>query len=306
MKDGTVKQYLVNLYEWLYEKRRLLNLRLFYHLRIMTPYQTISYIKKHRCSIARYGDGEFDHILDLKDEGFQRRTVTLTKELAKVLESKNPALLLCLPRCMNTVKECNNHAGTFWIEWGKNGHHQKIIDMIRSKTGKKYRFGDAQITRPYIDWETNERAERIFPLLKTLWKDRDIIIVEGDQTRMGVGNDLFDDARTIKRILGPATDAFEYRNEIKQAVLDVYHGELILMALGPTATILASQFSDLGIQALDIGNVDIEYEWFLRGAKERIPIKGKFTNEAKDGIGRVYSECEDTAYLDQIIARIGC
>ena len=306
MKDSPLKRHLVNIYEYAYEKRRILHLRLWYHLRIMTPDQTISYIEKHGCSVSRFGDGEFDHILDLKDEGFQHRTKQLTLELAQVMEDKNPDLLLCIPRCMNTIKGCDDHSGPFWIEWGKNGHHEQIINMIREKSGRFYRFGDAQITRPYIDWKTDRRARRTFPRLKKLWEQKDIIIVEGEQTRMGVGNDLFAGARSIKRILGPAVDAYTYKDQIRQTILEAFRGELILMALGPTATILAAEFAGMEIQALDIGNIDIEYEWFLRGAKERIPIQGKYTNEAKDGIGRVYSECEDETYLSQIIARIGC
>jgi len=306
VKDSLIKRKLVSTYECVYEKQRVLCLRLFYHLRVMSPDRTIRYIEKHRCSIARFGDGEFDHILDLKDEGFQKRSRELSEGLSKVLENKDPVLLLCVPRCMNTIRECNDHSALFWTEWGRNGHHQQIIGMIREKAGRMYRFGDSQITRPYIDWKTDKRAVRLFPRLKHLWKDRDIIIVEGDQTRMGVGNDLFAGARTVKRILAPAVDAFEFRHEILNSVLERYQGELILMALGPTATILAAEFADRGIQALDIGNIDIEYEWFLRREKDRTPIPGKFTNEAKDGIGRVYSECKDDNYNSQIVARIGC
>ena len=306
MKDSALKRRLVNIYEYAYEKKRLLNLHLRYRLRIMSPDQTILFIEKRRCSIARFGDGEFDHILDLKDEGFQDRSSALTRGLKTVLQSKNPNLLLCVPRCMNTVAECNEHAATFWIEWGKNGHHEQIIDMIRSFTGRRYLFGDAQITRPYIDWVTDQRAKRLFPKLKHLWEKKAVIIVEGDQTRMGVGNDLFDNAASVKRILCPAVNAFESYEAIKAEILAQYQGELILMALGPTATILASDFADMGIQALDIGNIDIEYEWFLRGAKERVPIPGKYTNEAKDGVGRVFTDCEDEKYLSQIVARVGC
>lgn len=306
MKDSLIKRKLVSIYEFVYEKQRVLYLRLCYHVRIMSPDQTIRYIEKHHCSIARFGDGEFDLILNLKDIGFQQRSSTISEGLSKVLENKNPALLLCIPRCMNTIKECNDHSALFWIDWGRNGHHQQIIEMIRNKAGKMYRFGDSQITRPYIDWKTDKRAVRLFPRLKHLWEDRDIIIVEGDQTRLGIGNDLFSGARTIQRVIAPAVNAFEYLEDIKTIVLERYQGELILLALGPSATILASEFADMGIQALDIGNIDIEYEWFLRGAKERIPIPGKFTNEAKDGIGRVYSECKDDNYNSQIVARIGC
>ena len=305
MKDSKLKRKLVEAYEVFYEQRRLLILRTKYHLRIMSPDRTLAYIEKHHCSIARYGDGEFDHILDLKDEGFQVRSPELTKKLAEVLANKDKNLLLCIPRCFNTIRGCNDHAGSFWINWGRrDNHHQKIVELIRSYAGKGYLFGDSQITRPYIDWKTPERAKRIFPKLRRLWEGKDIIIVEGDQTRMGVGNDLFSNAKTVKRILAPAVGAFERYDDIRKTVLEHYQGELIMMALGPTATILAADFAGCGIQALDIGNIDIEYEWFLRGARERVAIPGKFTNEARDG--RVYSVCEDPLYLSQIVARVGC
>lgn len=301
-----IKQRLIRVYEWLYEKKRILRLRLKYRLRIKSPFKTIKYIKKHQCSIARYGDGEFDHILDLKDEGFQVRSQALAEGLVKVLKSKNYRLLLCIPRCYNTTKGCNEHSRLFWIEWGKNGHHEQIISLIRETAGRNYIFGDSQITRPYIDWKTTKRAQKTFPMLKALWEDRDIIIVEGEQTRLGVGNDLYSGAKSIKRILAPAVNSFEAYENIKNAVLENYNGELIIMALGPTATILASDFADLGMQALDIGNIDIEYEWYLQKATERVPINGKFTNEAKNGSGRVVSDCGDSDYLSQIIARVDC
>lgn len=305
MKDSKLKRKLVAAYEVFYEARRMFVLRTKYRLRIMSPDQTLRYIQKHKCSIARYGDGEFDHILDLKDEGFQVRSKDLTEKLAQVLTNRDKRLLLCIPRCFNTIEGCNEHAGTFWIEWGrKDNHHQKIVELIRSYSGKNYLFGDSQITRPYIDWVDSKRADRTFPMLKALWEGRDILIVEGDQTRLGVGNDLFDGAASVKRILAPAIGAFERCAEIKETILGHYRGELIILALGPTATVLAADFAAMNIQALDIGNIDIEYEWYLRGAKERIAIPGKFTNEAKDG--RAFTECHDEKYLSQIVARVGC
>lgn len=305
MKDSKLKRKLVAAYEVFYEARRMFLLRIKYRLRIMSPEQTLRYIQKNKCSIARYGDGEFDHILDLKDEGFQARSKELTGKLAEVLKNRDERLLLCIPRCFNTIKGCNEHSGSFWIEWGrKDNHHQKIVELIRTHSGRNYLFGDSQITRPYIDWVDSKRADRTFPMLKALWKDRDILIVEGEQTRLGVGNDLFDDASSIKRILAPAIGAFERSAEIKKTILDHYKGELIIMALGPTATVLAADFAAMDIQALDIGNIDIEYEWYLRGAKERVAIPGKFTNEAKDGRG--FTQCQDETYLSQIVARVGC
>ena len=301
-----MKKLLIKIYEFFLIKLRLVKLKVDYRLKILNPYKTLRYIKKHNCSIARYGDGEFDLIFNKRDLGFQPNSLKIGNALSRVLSNNNSDLLLCLPRCYMTTKGCNKHSKTFWMEWGKNGHYEQIVNLIYEKAGKNYRFGDSQITRPYIDWKTKKRAKKTFPMLKALWKDKDIIIVEGDQTRLGIGNDLYSDAKSIKRILTPAVGAFESYDKIKNAVLDNYNGELIIMALGPTATILASDFADMGMQALDIGNIDIEYEWYLQGATERVPIKGKFTNEAKDGVGRVYSDCDDPEYLSQIVARVDC
>lgn len=305
MKNSVLKQKLISLYEMFYECRRIFILRTKYHLKIMSTDQTIRYIDKQQCSIARFGDGEFDLIGKKRDLLFQPLNNELSNCLESVLKNKNPDLLVCIPGCLNSVKGCNDHAKEFWINWGrKNNHHQEIVKMVRSNAGQGYLYGDSQITRPYIDWRNAKRARRTFPKMMKLWKNKDILIIEGEQTRLGVENNLFDGAASIKRILAPAIGAFERHKEIKQCVLEHYQGELLILALGPTATVLAAEFADLQIQALDIGNIDIEYEWFLRGAKERVPIPGKFTNEAKDG--RNYSECDNETYLGQIIAKIGC
>lgn len=305
MRNFVFKKYLVSLYEIFYEMKRLLILRTKYRLHIMSPEKTIRYIMKHQCSIARFGDGEFDLIFQTRDLGFQTKSTELAAMLCDVLKRDQSNLLLCIPHCMNSTKGCNAHSKNFWIYWGKkNNHQQNIVNMIRKYAGRKYRFGDSQITRPYIDWKNDRRAKRTYPMLKKIWEGKRVLLIEGEQTRMGVGNDLFDGAESLQRILAPAVGAFSARKEIKDTIMRYYDGQLIVMALGPTATILAAEFANAGIQALDIGNLDIEYEWFRMHAKERVAIPGKFTNEADKG--RVYSECNDATYLNQIIARVEC
>lgn len=303
MEHFTVKQYLIKVYELLYECIRRISLRTVYCLRIMNYKKTIQYIKKHHCSIARYGDGEFKLMLDKEDLGFQSRDKRLAEKLKETFSSKDEKLLLCIPRCMNTLSGLNDMARNHWFNWGRReDNHRNTVKMIWQYTGKRYRFGDAQITRPYMDWASNRRAKETFPLLKSLWDDRDILIVEGEQTRLGVGNDLFDNARSTKRILAPAIGAFDRYDDIVQAVSNQYHGELILLALGPTATVLAADLAERNMQALDIGHIDIEYEWYLRGTKEKMVIPGKFVNEITEG--RLVDDCSDETYLLSVVMRI--
>ena len=56
------------------------------------------------------------------------------------------------------------------------------------------------------------------------------------------------------------------------------------------------------MQALDIGHIDIEYEWFLQRATTKVAISGKYTNENIDGSN--VSSCKDEKYLSQIISVI--
>ena len=75
-----------------------------------------------------------------------------------------------------------------------------------------------------------------------------------------------------------------------------------VLALGPTASILAAELSRFDIQALDVGHIDVEYEWYLSGAKEKTAIVGKYVNEVKDG--KTFTNCNDKAYIKQIVYKI--
>ena len=114
------------------------------------------------------------------------------------------------------------------------------------------------------------------PLMKRIWDNENVVFVEGVYSRLGVGNDLFNNAKSIKRIICPATNAFEVYDEIIGEVKKQTKDKLVMIALGMTATCLAYDLYKLGYWAIDIGHVDVEYEWWKMGAKKKVPIKGKF------------------------------
>lgn len=54
-----------------------------------------------------------------------------------------------------------------------------------------------------------------------------------------------------------------------QAIKDhVSKDRLILLSYGMTATVLAYDLAKLGYWAVDLGHLDLEYEWYLHGAEE--------------------------------------
>lgn len=269
---------------------------------IMPALDTVEYIKATRCSVARFGDGEL-HILAygcaLK---FQRADKQLQKRLIEIAEKTESThnVLLCLPNRLNMLK--HTQMKQLPVFWRKS---LKVHLYAWTKRFSKNRlYGDTNFSR-LTDGNNNEDKVAQVKRIQGIWENRNIILVEGCKTRFGVGNDLLDNAASIRRILGPAESAFDYYEEILSAVqrtAENTHEPLVIMAMGPTATVLAYDLALSGIQAIDLGHLDISYMRILTGNMGAIP--GKYTNEA-DG-GNVVDDCDDPEYLEQILCYIGC
>lgn len=97
---------------------------------------------------------------------------------------------------------------------------------------------------------------------------------------------------------------FESLEKIEESIKkNVSKDTLMLAALGPTATILASDMCDNGYQMVDIGHIDVEYMWYLHRAILREPIEGKSVNESGNrDCSNVYDN--DKIYLNSIICEI--
>ena len=119
-------------------------------------------------------------------------------------------------------------------------------------------------------------------------------MVEGENVKFGAGNDLLNNTKSIKRIICPSRHSFSLYNKILDAILQFDKHYLILISLGPAATILSFDLCKLGYQAVDIGHTDRDYELFIRNATEWI-----FDGENKD-----ISEDARKIYEKQIINRI--
>lgn len=167
------------------------------------------------------------------------------------------------------------------------------------------KYHNAYISRPYVlyaDVHTDGPRKR-FEALKRIWDKRNVIFVEGSLTRLGVGNNLFDNASSIRRIEAPPVNSFDKYDDILAACLKHATSDtLFLIALGPSAGVLAYDLYKSGYQAIDIGHLDLEYEWYLKGLGTRCEIKHKYNNEFVNG--EKVEDIQDELYLSQILYTI--
>ncbi len=239
---------------------------------------TIDKIIKDKCSVSRFGDGEVLLTLPNKELRFQKGNNAISKRLIEVLTSNESNHIVCVSDVFKDLYRYNYKARRFWRT------NFFLYDFLWMKYLEPERqYYNTFITRPYMDFAEKDLSRKWFVKLKKIWDDRNIIFIEGEKSRLGIGNDLFDNANSIQRILCPPTNAFDKYEQILETALQQDKNSLFLIALGPTATVLAYDLAKNGRQAIDIGHVDVEYEWCRMGVTKKVPLTYKYVNESSVG-----------------------
>ena len=258
--------------------------------------QSLDYLLEKAASVIRFGDGEMDLIAG-RSIPYQEYNSALSTRLREIMAMESSErLMVCLSDVFRGLERYSIDAQNFWKAHLQH-HLADYLEICRAPW-----YGSTFISRPYIDLEDKTPSAGYFAKLKQLWQDKDLLIVEGLTSRSGVGNDLFDGARSIKRIICPSRNAYSKLEAIKQAVREHADNRLILTMLGPTAKVLVYDLVQEGYRALDIGHIDSEYEWFQMGASHKIKLSHKHT--AEHNFDQDIEYRDDQAYDSQIVANL--
>ena len=300
LKSVLIKKYFKGNIEFLnfYLKTKKLRKNVF-PLKVHSIEETISEIINHKKSISRFGDGEFRLILPNENLKFQEENQLLTEKLKEVLTSNLENHLVAIPESFHSVKAFKINVKYWWIDF-INKFGNQLSPYF--KKGKIY--GNAFISRFYLDYENKSQVEKTIKNLKKIWQNKDVLIIEGEFSRLGIGNDLFDNATSVQRIICPSKNAFSHYTEILEKAKELGKDKLVLIALGPTATVLSYDLACAGFWAVDIGHVDIEYSWYLEKAEYKIPVKYRLVNESTNQDSIDLPEHLRESYLNSIIYKI--
>ncbi len=267
--------------------------------RIISWEKLIEKIINGKASLSRFGDGEFDIMLNKGHPKFQTNDNLLKERLREIIKSTDNNIAIAIAQNFIGLERFTEEAADE-IRLYMENKREDIIKMLSDDV----QYYDAYVSRPYILWEDKRGASERFNSIKRIFKDRDLIIVEGKNGLMGVGNDLLNMSRSVRRIICPESDAWGRYDQIYNSVLKhtKSDSELVCISLGPTATVLAFDLAKQGRQALDIGQIDNEYEWYLQGANKRQLIKGKRVAELKQF--EVEDALKNDVYRNQIVDSI--
>lgn len=267
---------------------------------VLNTSKTINAVICKNLSIIRFGDGEFNIIFGKAGPAFQDTSYDLSQDLKMVLTFRSPNLLICIPEVFScnsaSFQDLQNKGTFFW-----KSYIAQNIFSLRKILDPLYVYGDARISRPYMSTRYRPNAENIFSNLKKIWDNKKIVIIEGSKTRFGFNNDLLDNSLTIKRIIAPAVNAYDKTFQIISFAKSLDKDSLFIIALGPAAKLIALELFCSGYQVLDLGHLDVEYEWFIRRSNKKIAIPGKYVNEVPNRYENTPDQHNDP-FMTQVIA----
>lgn len=283
-----IKDVLAAIVYFLYEKGILHN-----RIKVHSIDETIDVLLHTEKSMVRFGDGE---IVMIKggDLMLQKASPEIAEGLAGILAYPYDDLIVTIPDVFETLLDHRRESRQFWRD------HL----LFCRKTYEKYCNPDRVYYSTFVSRCYYYAADRSicgaqFAKIRKIWENRDIVVVEGERTHNGVGNDLLDAAHSIERIICPPSNAYEAIPAILDACTAYGKDRLFLLSVGVAAKFLAVELFERGYRVLDIGNLDMEYEWFVR----RSP--GKMKLEKHDLVsGEANRAAGYTAYLEQIKVRV--
>ena len=279
-----IKEMLALFVYALYEKGVLKN-----HIRVSSIDETIDALIDTDNSLVRFGDGEII-LISGAASATQQENSELAKRLMQVLESDEDKLLVAIVDGFGNMDYLHKDSRNFWKK------HFLIFRKDYNKychPGKVYY--NALVSRCYYPMQDRSKCTEWFNKLKNVWKDKKVVFVEGERTHNGVENDLFSKMLEIKRILCPSQNAYGVYEQIVKACLKFDKEYLFLLSLGAAAKPLAYDLFMEGYRVIDIGNLDMEYEWYRKQAQGKITIKKHEIVGTEENQNAGYTE-----YLSQI------
>ena len=288
MKDK-IKEVLANIVYWMYQKKILKN-----HIKVQTVDETIDELIRTDQSLVRFGDGE---IVMIKggDLMLQKASPEIAEGLRRILSYPDEKLMVTIPDIFETLSDHHSASRQFW----------KDHLLFCRKTYEKYCNPDriyysTFVSRCYYYASDRSSCDRWFAKIRKIWENRDVVVVEGSRTHNGVGNDLLDLADSVERVICPPSDAYGALTRILETCMQYGTDRLFLLSVGVAAKFLALELFQRGYRVLDIGNMDLEYEWYVRQAPDKIPLrKHEIIGERANREAAVHDR-EYGKYLEQI------
>lgn len=226
--------------------------------KILSYEDTVEKLIKEDLSIARFGDGDFRTILG-EDVAHQEADEKLSQRLKEVLISKDDKIAIGLSMCcfastealMSTTKNYTRK----WVG--------KYREQIEGLIDWDKQYFSAEFTQLYMILKDYDFS-KYFSRIADIWRGKDITIICGKTVFDKIENNIFDCARSVEYVYGPSKNAFREYDKLLSDAMQIDKKRMVIIILGPTATVLAYDLAKNGYRALDFGHIAKDYDSFVK------------------------------------------
>lgn len=279
-----IKDILAAIVYFLYEKNILHN-----SIQVQSIDETLDELLNTNKSMVRFGDGEIVMIRGI-DLMLQQASPEIGKGLSKILGHAYDDLLVTIPDIFQSLSDHHKASRQFWKD-----HLLFCRKTYETYCNTDRIYGSTFVSRCYYFAADKSNCAGWFEKIRRIWENMDVVVVEGSKTHNGVGNDLLGLANSVERIICPPKDAYGSLEQILSVCRQYGKDRVFLLSVGVAAKFIAFTLFQDGYRVLDIGNLDLEYEWYLRKAA------GKIVLEKHDIVGEEANRAAGYhEYLEQI------
>ena len=240
--------------------------------KVLTRQESLEVLQSNPKSFARFGDGEIA-IMQGHSIPFQEYDSVLAEKMFKVLKTKRDDMYV-----------------------GINDNYFHAIPLDSSERERQFLRAAAPKLRKFFMEEFNREIQylnaccfcgyfryseavygEIIDVKRKLFEGRKIAIVTGESVKAKWDYDIFELAAGKQYIEAPSKNAFqEYDSILDDINRNVGRDTLLCLILGPTATVMAADLTDMGYIAWDIGHMAKDYDAYMKRISKDRETNAKF------------------------------
>lgn len=228
-------------------------------LKILNSIDTLNLLLESPKSFYRFGDGEI-LLMSGGNAGTQKNDSVLAEKLYNALTdtSVNAYIGIGYDYFDFNLWSESEFSNRFYL-MGAKEYRQFYMENCEND----YTYIDTGFSQRYFLMDLEE-AENWFKKLKLLFKGHSVTLFMGEQAYNSLNYYVFDEAEEIKVEFCPSRNAFDHYNELMERARRLPHTELICLAIGATAKVMAYELTQEGYLVFDIGHMPKDYDSYMK------------------------------------------
>lgn len=217
-------------------------------------------------SLSRFGDGELEIMLG-NSIACQKFHKQLAEELKQCIKADNKKVCIGLNYCYWNSLEGFRDYTKMYVRTTVAKRRKQYEEFLNPQN----KYYAAECTLAYANRDEAFDFKNHYKKFKEIFSGRNIVVISGLDFR---NNDLLKDAKSVTWVKAPGKNAFSKYDELMKKAQEFSPDRLVLICLGPTATVMAYNLALRDYQTLDVGHLFEDYDWYkenkINGKKEII------------------------------------